>query len=105
MATIWSDLVAAQVDVVLTGHNHDYERFVPLNGSGQPDPTGTTEFVVGTGGKNHYGFVEAPLTGEVVRNDQSFGVIHISLGPSGYSWKFVPAPGYTFTDSGSASCR
>ncbi len=105
MVTIWSDLAAAHVDVVLTGHNHDYERFVPLNASGQPDPTGTTEFVVGTGGKNHYGFVQAPLTGEVVRNDQSFGVIQMSLGPSGYSWKFVPAPGYTFADSGSASCH
>jgi acid phosphatase type 7 len=105
MTTIWADLVAAQVDVVLTGHNHDYERFVPLDANGKPSPTGTTEFVVGTGGKNHYGFVTAPLTGEVVRNDKSFGVIQMSLGPTGYSWKFVPAPTYTFTDSGSASCH
>jgi hypothetical protein len=105
MSAIWADLVAAKVDVVLSGHNHDYERFVPLNASGQPDPAGTTEFVVGTGGKNHYGFTLAPLTGEVVRDDKSFGVIDMSLGPTGYSWKFVPAPGYTFTDSGSAGCH
>jgi hypothetical protein len=105
MATIWADLVAAHVSVVLTGHNHDYERFVPLNATGQPDPSGTTEFVVGTGGKNHYGFALAPLTGEVIRNDQSFGVIDMTLGATGYSWKFVPAPGYAFTDSGSAVCR
>jgi len=105
MATIWSDLVAAHVSVVLTGHNHDYERFVPLNAAGQPDPSGTTEFVVGTGGKNHYGFALAPLTGEVVRNDKSFGVIEMTLNPTSYSWKFVPAPGYTFTDSGSAACQ
>jgi hypothetical protein len=104
MSTIWADLVAAHVSVVLAGHNHDYERFVPLNAAGQPDPTGVTEFVVGTGGKNHYGFTVAPLTGEVVRNDTSFGVISMTLGPSSYSWKFVPAPGYTFTDSGSANC-
>ena len=105
MTAIWADLVAAHVDVVLTGHNHDYERFVPLNAGGQPDPNGTTEFVVGTGGKNHYGFVAAPLTGEVVRNDTSFGVIDMSLGPTSYSWRFVPAPGYTFSDSGSAGCH
>ena len=105
MTTIWADLVAAHVDVVLTGHNHDYERFVPLDAKGVPNPAGTTEFVVGTGGKNHYGFTAAPLTGEVVRNDKSFGVIQMSLGPTGYSWKFVPAPTYTFTDSGSASCH
>jgi hypothetical protein len=105
MSAIWADLVAANVDVVLTGHNHDYERFVPLNATGQPDPNGTAEFVVGTGGKNHYGFVAAPLPGEVVRNDTSFGVIDMTLGPSSYSWRFVPAPGYSFTDSGSASCH
>ncbi len=104
MVTIWSDLVAAHVSVVLSGHNHDYERFVPLGAAGQPDPTGVTEFVVGTGGKNHYGFTVPSLTGEVVRNDTSFGVIGMTLGPTSYSWQFVPAPTYTFTDSGSANC-
>jgi hypothetical protein len=105
MATIWSDLVAANVDVVLAGHNHDYERFTPLGATGQPDPTGVTEFVVGTGGKNHYGFVRPPLTGELVRNDTSFGVIRMLLGPRGFSWRFYSAPGYTFTDAGSAACH
>ena len=105
MTTIWSDLVAAHVDVVLSGHNHNYERFMPLDGSGNPSPAGTAEFVVGTGGKNHYPFSEPPLTGELVRNDNSFGVMQISLKPTGYTWRFVPAPGYTFTDSGSANCN
>jgi hypothetical protein len=105
MDTIWRDLVAARVDVVLTGHNHDYERFVPLNAAGNPDPNGTVEFVVGTGGKNHYGFVGASLPGEIVRNDTSFGVIEMTLTSTGYSWRFVDAPGYTFTDSGSATCH
>jgi len=105
MTTIWNDLVAAHVSVVLSGHNHDYERFVPLNAAGQPDPKGITEFVVGTGGKNHYGFTVAPLAGEVVRNDKSFGVIEMTLNPTSYSWKFVDAPTYTFADSGSANCN
>jgi acid phosphatase type 7 len=105
MDTIWKDLVAANVDVVLTGHNHDYERFEPLNAAGLPDPNGTAEFVVGTGGKNHYGFVVPALPGEVVRNDKSFGVISMTLTPTGYSWRFVDAAGYTFTDSGSATCH
>lgn len=104
MDPIWGDLVAAHVSVVLSGHNHDYERFAPLGATGAADPAGVTEFVVGTGGKNHYGFVRAPLAGEVVRNDTAFGVISMTLRPAGYSWKFVPAPGYTFTDSGSANC-
>jgi acid phosphatase type 7 len=105
MATIWADVVAAHVDVVLSGHNHDYERFAPLGATGGVDPTGTTEFVVGTGGKNHYGFVRAPLTGELVRNDTSFGVLRMLLGPTSFSWRFYAAPGYTFSDSGSARCN
>ena len=47
----------------------------------------------------------APLAGEVVRNDKSFGVIEMTLNPTGYSWKFVDAPTYTFADSGSANCN
>ena len=105
MTTIWNDLVAARVDVVLSGHNHDYERFAPLGAAGQPDPTGITEFVVGTGGKNHYAFTHAPLTGEVIRNQTAFGVMRMLLGPGGFSWRFYAAPGYAFNDSGSAACH
>jgi hypothetical protein len=93
------------VDVVLSGHNHDYERFEPLGATGQPDPTGITEFVVGTGGKNHYSFTHAPLVGEVVRSQAAFGVVRMLLGPSGFSWRFDSAPGYSFSDSGSAACH
>jgi acid phosphatase type 7 len=105
MTAIWDDLVAAHADVVLSGHNHDYERFVPLDATGNPDPNGVQEFVVGTGGKNHTGWTEGPISGEVVRDDSSFGVIYMTLGPTSYSWRYVPAPGYSFTDSGSAACR
>ncbi|HEX8940727.1 MAG TPA: metallophosphoesterase [Candidatus Limnocylindrales bacterium] len=105
MATIWSDLVAAHVDIVLSGHNHDYERFAPLDASGQPSPDGVQEFVVGTGGKNHYGFVQPALAGEQVRDSTSFGVLRLVLGDHSYRWDFVPAASYHFTDSGSASCR
>jgi len=101
----WQDLYAAHAEIVLNGHDHDYERFVSLDASGQPNPAGVTEFVVGTGGKNHTGFPVPPLTGEVVRDDSSFGVISMTLKPTSYSWRFVPAPGYSFTDSGSANCH
>ncbi len=105
MTTIWADLVAAHVDVVLSGHNHDYERFVPLDAAGSPDPAGPMEFVVGTGGKSDYAFTNPPLTGEVVRADKTFGLLDMTLGPSSFSWSFVPVAGGTFTDSGSASCH
>ena len=125
MATIWNDLVAARADVVLAGHNHVYERFDLLGAArqdtstsgnstttGSPsfqqpvlDPTGVRQFVVGTGGKNHYGFKHPPLRGEQVRNDDVFGVLALTLHPTGYDWRFVPEPGTSFTDMGSDRCH
>jgi hypothetical protein len=105
MRAIWADLVAAHVDVVLSGHNHDYERFTFLNASGQPDPQGTMEFVVGTGGKNDYAFSGGPIAGEQVRGSGFFGVLSMRLGPSSFSWNYVPAAGFSFSDSGSAGCH
>jgi hypothetical protein len=117
MATIWNDLARAHADIVLSGHNHDYERFAPIGvvpGMERTDvanfeqpilnATGIREFVVGTGGKNHYAFTHPPLSDELVRNDHTFGLLLLRLHPRGYSWRFVPEPGKTFTDSGSGTC-
>ncbi len=60
--------------------------------------------MVGTGGKNHYVFLHAPLRGERVRNDDTYGLLLLRLRPRGYSWRFVPEPGKSFTDSGSGTC-
>jgi hypothetical protein len=115
MATIWNDLVAAHVDVVLSGHNHDYERFDPIGSTPQGtdlyqspnlDPNGIREFVVGTGGRNTYSFRNVPpLNGEIVRNASTFGVLHLTLEPVGYEWRFEPIAGESFTDSGSGTCN
>ncbi len=112
MNDIWNDLVAAHVDVVLSGHNHDYERFEPIGaapaGQVQPnlDPSGIRAFVVGTGGKNHYAFAAAPLNGEVIRDASTFGVLKLTLHANSYDWQFVNDPGSgTFTDSGTAACH
>ena len=121
MATIWNDLAAAHADVVLSGHNHDYERFDRLGatpqgpgGLGGPqsyqsptlDPHGIREFVVGTGGKNLYGFKRPPLAGEAVRNHDTYGVLVLVLHRRSYDWRFVPVGGRggDFTDAGRASC-
>jgi hypothetical protein len=66
---------------------------------------GIQEFVVGTGGRNHYPFHHTPLRGEIVRDDTAFGVLALTLHPTGYDWRFVPVPGATFTDHGHAACR
>jgi hypothetical protein len=101
----WSDLYAAGADVVVNGHEHDYERFAPQDPNGIADPArGIREFVAGTGGRNHDSFLTlAPNT--EVRNASTFGVLTLRLRPDGYDWEFVPTAGGMFTDTGSASCH
>jgi chitodextrinase len=99
----WRDLYAAGADIVLNGHDHEYERFAPQNPSGAPDPKGIREFVVGTGGSSHYNFA-SPVSNSEVRDNTSFGVLKLTLHPGSYDWQFVPIAGASFTDSGSGSC-
>jgi acid phosphatase type 7 len=121
MTDIWNELVAAKVDVVLSGHNHVYERFDFIGHTDPPrntghdsdsivetpklDPQGIQQFVVGTGGRNHIRFKKPPLVGEVVRDDTSFGVLSMTLNADSYDWEFVPVKGSNFRDRGSAKCR
>jgi hypothetical protein len=100
----WVDLYAAHAAVILTGHDHDYERFGPQDPSGKADPEhGIREFVVGTGGKNHRPFV-VPVPNSEVRNADAFGVLKLTLHPTSYDWEFIPEAGKSFTDSGSGKC-
>jgi chitodextrinase len=105
MTDVFQDLYDARADVVLSGHSHDYERFAPQNNAGQLDTAnGITQFVVGTGGSFFTGF-STIQPNSVARNNNTFGVLSMTLGASSYSYKFVPVAGGTFTDSGSATCH
>ena len=54
MQPIWQALYDAGAEVVLSGHDHHYERFAPQAPDGSSDPQrGIREFVVGTGGRSH----------------------------------------------------
>ncbi len=102
--SFWDALYKSGVDVILNGHDHDYERFAPQNPSGQADTAhGIREFVVGTGGKTLRAFGTI-LPNSEVRNSNAFGVLKMTLHAGSYSWAFVPIAGQTFTDSGTANC-
>jgi hypothetical protein len=91
-------------DLVLNGHDHNYERFTKINSSGQPSASGVRQIIVGTGGTSlrGQGFVQP---GSEVRNFDTHGIVDITLSSTGYSGKFVPAPGFgSFTDSFSGTC-
>ncbi len=104
VATFWNELYAAGADVVLVAHDHLYERFAPQNATGVADAGGIREFVVGTGGKSLYR-ISTVKPNSKARNTTTFGVLMLKLQPSSYSWRFVPEPGGTFTDSGTTSCH
>jgi hypothetical protein len=105
VGAFWQALYDANAELILNGHDHDYERFAPQDPNGNADPKrGIREFVVGTGGKNHREFGIHKSNSEV-RNNDAFGVLKLTLKPTGYEWKFIPEAGKTFTDSGSGSCH
>jgi hypothetical protein len=102
--TFWRDLYAAGVDVVVNGHDHDYERFAPQDPSGAADENGIREFVAGTGGASHYAF-STPIANSAVRDNTSYGVLKLTLHPGSYDWQFLPVAGASFTDSDSGACH
>lgn len=105
LAPLWRVLQAGGVDIVLSGHDHDYERFAPQDADGRADPTqGMRAFVVGTGGRSKY-FMLLRKANTEARSARSFGVLFLTLKPDGYAWTFEPIDAKGFTDSGSDDCR
>ena len=105
LQALWDGLFRAGVDVVLAGHEHNYERFAALNDRGQPDPDrGMRQFVVGTGGFGLSAFGR-PVTGSEVRDNTTFGVLRLELGDGTYDWQFISVDGRRVVDSGSDRCH
>lgn len=104
VATFWQALYAAGADVVINGHDHDYERFKPQDPAGREDRVrGIREFVVGTGGAELRPFEDAKRNSEL-RVAVSHGVLKLVLHADSYEWRFIPTGG-DFSDSGSAHCH
>lgn len=102
---LWKLLYRHGVDVALVGHDHDYERFAPVNANGIKNRRhGIREFVVGTGGAEHYSIASVHRYSQV-HNTTAYGVLQLTLRSRGYDWRFRPAAGATFTDRGSGTCH
>jgi hypothetical protein len=101
----WDALYAAGADVVLNGHDHDYEQFLPQTPSGVADPSfGIGEFVVGTGGKSRRGFTHHPAN-SFRRDARDFGVLKLTLLTGRYRWRFATVGHSAFADTGSRACH
>jgi hypothetical protein len=105
MQPMWQDLYNANAELFLSGHSHNYERFAPQNATGGLDNArGIRQFVVGTGGAFFTG-IGSPHPNSQVRNNDTFGILKLTLRSTGYDWQFVPEAGKMFTDSGSTACH
>ena len=106
---IWDALYEYGAELVLNGHDHAYQRFAPMRPDGtRDDAHGIRQIAVGTGGgETLYAWADSlPASQNLeVRDNRTHGVLKLTLRSGGYDWKFVPASGATFTDSGSGSCH
>ena len=105
MNGIWSLFNTYGVDIVLAGHDHDYQRWLPLDSNGNPSPTGVTQFVVGTGGHGVQGFVriDGRVATGVSTSPTGIGALKLALGSGNATYQFVSATAGVM-DSGSVSC-
>lgn len=101
----WQDLYTYGAEIVISGHDHNYQRFAPQTPDGALDlNTGIREFVVGTGGESHDDF-STPIANSEAYNADTFGVLKLTLHPTGYDFQFVPEAGKFFTDTGTGTCH
>lgn len=101
---LFQELQDAEADVVLAGHDHNYQRYRKMTAAGLDDPVlGLRSFVVGTGGRGFYPLLpdERREAGEA----SAYGVLKLELSARGYRWEFMPEAGQSFTDSGSDVCK
>src|SRR5687767_322607 len=105
MQQFWDILYAEGVDVVVSAHDHLYERFAPQDPEGNADAErGIRQFTVGTGGAGLYEF-STVLPNSEARNNDTHGVLALALGDGRYGWAFLPAAGGSFTDYGTGVCH
>ena len=105
MGSFWATLQAGGVDVVLAGHEHNYERFKPMLPGGRASIGGIRQFVVGTGGKGgDYPFRPRPIRTSQVRL-RGLGLLEMELRATSYAWRFVRVGGGRVPDRGMAPCH
>lgn len=100
----WEALYEARADVIITGHDHVYERFAPQDPTGALDTdTGIRQFIVGSGGGELYP-IASPAPNSEERLDDTHGVLKLTLRAAGYDWEFLTVDNEV-ADRGSSQCH
>ena len=105
MQPFWQDLYDHGAEFVINGRDHNYQRFAPMTPSGRVDAaSGIREFIVGTGGNGHTSLGPDSSRREAA-SDQAYGVLRLTLHPSGYEWQFLATAKTPYDDAGAQSCH
>ncbi len=108
----WSLVAQSGVDIVLNGHDHNYQRWKPLDGNGNVSPGGITEFIAAAGGHSIQTFVPSLLQQyqnflaigyDTLANPVTYGALKLALQPTSVSWQYININGQIL-DSGSFIC-
>ncbi|ADJ43688.1 alkaline phosphatase [Amycolatopsis mediterranei S699] len=100
---LWNLMVADKVDLVLNGHDHDYERFVPQNADGKADANGPVEIVGGSGGADLYDLSPAhPTTAKLLK---TFGVLKLSMTDTSFQTQLIGVDGKVLDSSPAYTCH
>jgi acid phosphatase type 7 len=103
LSGFWQIAYDNHVDLALAGHDHDYERFAPLDANGNVSPgRGITSFVSGTGGRSLYSEYDV-APGSAYFQNTHFGVLSLTLAADGFSWEYTTTD-RSVLDKGSAPC-
>jgi alpha-tubulin suppressor-like RCC1 family protein len=100
---LWEAAVANGADLVMTAHDHHYERFAPLDAAGAPAAGGVPMIISGLGGAQVYPLGTA-VPGSQYMLNSDHGVVQVTFTPTAYSWGFVSALDNLTYDAGTASC-
>ena len=101
----WRVLYEANVDVIVNGHDHLYERFAPQDPDGRPDPArGIRQFTIGTGGAALYSQARVTPNSERLIT-MTWGVVKFTLSSGSYEWQFIPVQGSSASDAGRGECH
>jgi hypothetical protein len=104
MHDLWRVLYEHDVDIVINGHDHIYERFAPQNPDGVLDQErGIRQFIVGTGGGDTYQLTRSAPNSEALAS--VWGVGAFTLQNGSYTWQFIPVDGGAFRDAGIGQCH
>lgn len=104
MKPAYDRLYAAGVDLVLTGHDHNYQRYAKMTPDQVAASDGLRQVIVGTGGRDLYALSGTHPLLEAAQ-DHTWGVLKLQLDATGYSGEFVPVAGKTWSDSFSGTCN